>query len=452
MKKITFFMLLVLGSVYSQRAIQCGSEAPDMARMKALAELPSRDNPSTIYVIKVFFHIINDDFGNTPSDSGNQFGEAQVLEAMKYLNMAYSPYKIYFKLVEYDTHNDTYLTEHGSFTNLSPLSVPDCFNIYFVKDTVIGDAWGMMGNTTSAFSFTALEQQFQSTIVHEIGHNMNLLHTFNNYETSYCEHVERSGPNYNAATAGDMVEDTPAQPPVGPLRFNNCVYIDNPNMYDCQGTPYQNILPNNYMGWDDELGCTYHFTPGQVQRMRNYLASPGSFWHYPLCYTSVESLYEPYDISVIVGNTIISQEDQQENGGLYVCRNQLAKLRFIPGIAYEFSDTTQGIINVQPQEFFIYNNEINHLIGMKIPAISDDIHYMGEVNSALPFFCRLEPYVTGTLLYTQILGSMNITVEELSAIRVKDPNLYETLLSQYYYILKKETDAGTRFEGTFYKY
>lgn len=46
---------------------------------------------------------------------------------------------------------------------------------------------------------------------------------------------------------------------------------------------------------------------------------------------------------------------------------------------------------------------------------------------------------------------MNITVDELDAIEVKDPELYNNLMSQYYYILKKETDSGAKMEEFFYK-
>lgn len=46
---------------------------------------------------------------------------------------------------------------------------------------------------------------------------------------------------------------------------------------------------------------------------------------------------------------------------------------------------------------------------------------------------------------------MNITVEELDAIEVKDPDLYNNLMNQYYYILKKETESGAKLQEVFYK-
>lgn len=65
--------------------------------------------------------------------------------------------------------------------------------------------------------------------------------------------------------------------------------------------------------------------------------------------------------------------------------------------------------------------------------------------------CQDEEYVAGMIYSTQILGSMNITVEELNKIEVNDPELYNNLMEQYYYILKKETASGAIKEEVFYK-
>jgi hypothetical protein len=46
---------------------------------------------------------------------------------------------------------------------------------------------------------------------------------------------------------------------------------------------------------------------------------------------------------------------------------------------------------------------------------------------------------------------MNITVEELTEIQVKDPNLYDNFLQHYYYIVRKETESGAKTQETFYK-
>jgi hypothetical protein len=46
---------------------------------------------------------------------------------------------------------------------------------------------------------------------------------------------------------------------------------------------------------------------------------------------------------------------------------------------------------------------------------------------------------------------MNITVKELNEIEVKDPELFNKLMEQYYYILKKYTSSGAIDQKVFYK-
>lgn len=46
---------------------------------------------------------------------------------------------------------------------------------------------------------------------------------------------------------------------------------------------------------------------------------------------------------------------------------------------------------------------------------------------------------------------MDYTIEQLNTIQVKDPELFDRLLSQRYYKLKKETASGAKTEEIFYK-
>ena len=76
---------------------------------------------------------------------------------------------------------------------------------------------------------------------------------------------------------------------------------------------------------------------------------------------------------------------------------------------------------------------------------------MGCVINKVDRVCQFENYKSGVLFSTHVLGSMNITVEYLDTVRVKDPDLYNSLMEQYYYILKKETESGAIKEEVFYK-
>jgi hypothetical protein len=65
--------------------------------------------------------------------------------------------------------------------------------------------------------------------------------------------------------------------------------------------------------------------------------------------------------------------------------------------------------------------------------------------------CVEEPFDHGIRYSTQVLGSMNMTQEDLDTIEVKDPDLYNNLMSQYYHILKKITASGAEVKEVFYK-
>jgi hypothetical protein len=94
-----------------------------------------------------------------------------------------------------------------------------------------------------------------ATLVHEAGHWMGLLHTFQGGCAKYADQ-------------GDLVKDTPC---VSAPNFG-CP-ADSTN--SCPGTAYAykgNDLVHNYMDYVDD-DCMYQFTKGQKQRMRqNWLA------------------------------------------------------------------------------------------------------------------------------------------------------------------------------------
>lgn len=103
------------------------------------------------------------------------------------------------------------------------------------------------------------------SIVHEMGHILNLAHTH-----SAGELVNGS----NCATSGDFVCDTPADPGLSGANVNsNCIYTGTAT--DANGDFY-NPLTNNYMSYAPE-NCQNSFTQGQVERMTNYLNTTGFF-------------------------------------------------------------------------------------------------------------------------------------------------------------------------------
>jgi hypothetical protein len=65
--------------------------------------------------------------------------------------------------------------------------------------------------------------------------------------------------------------------------------------------------------------------------------------------------------------------------------------------------------------------------------------------------CQVEQYVAGIKYTTPLIGSMDVTAEVMNQQQLNDPNFYENLVSNYYYILKKQTESGAKSEEVFYK-
>ncbi|HMK06866.1 MAG TPA: hypothetical protein VK476_05005, partial [Flavobacterium sp.] len=132
MKKITTLLLLLSISMSAQNQRVCGTEAPDYNSPLLTAKMLHDSDPSTIYVVNVFFHIIFDGNGKIPSYPTLHYGETEVLAAVRDLNIGFNPHKIYFKYLGFDVKNDTYLTTHASQANLVASGYKTgCFNLWF---------------------------------------------------------------------------------------------------------------------------------------------------------------------------------------------------------------------------------------------------------------------------------------------------------------------------------
>ncbi|MFN8274901.1 MAG: hypothetical protein U0X58_08490 [Flavobacteriaceae bacterium] len=188
--------------------------------------------------------------------------------------------------------------------------------------------------------------------------------------------------------------------------------------------------------------------------MRNYIRNSATNAGYlsglDSAKTDIAALYEPFDARVI-GGEVTSIVDQPELGGAIVCRRQNYRLRFQPGYDQVFYDVDNGPISQTADDQFNYDNIFDHAIGVQIPSISHQTRGGIGVISSVIGNCNFESYVSGTIYSMAVLGSMNMTVKLLNEIEVKDPELYDKLMEQYYYILKKITTSGAKTEQTFYK-
>lgn len=357
----------------------------------------------------------------------------------------------------------------------SALQRTDALNFYFVNTFGSSDTTAKFGGAESIYSLIYLPSQnlgyLTYILTHEVAHNFSLYHTYEaqshypdipgNEEIrvfTQCERVNRI-PNedpqiYNADIAGDEVVDTEAQPQIY-LPNSGCVnFTVDPSLVNCYLENYSIITPGNYMNSSALMDDCWNFTNGQITRMRNYIENSSTNFGYSSgldsAKTDIAALYEPFDAQVI-GGEVISITDQPDLGGAIVCRSQNYRLRFQPGYQQIFYDVNNGPVSQTANEQFNYDNSFDHAIGVQIPSISNQIRGGIGVISSVIGNCNFESYESGTIYSMAVLGSMNISVKELNEIEVKDPDLYDKLMVQYYYILKKITTSGAKVEQTFFK-
>lgn len=130
--------------------------------------------------------------------------------------------------------------------------------------------------------------------------------------------------------------------------------------------------------------------------------------------------------------------------------------RFQKGLNYVFENP--DITDSSEDAAFDYANpydlkEIDRTYDYNVKVLDLDLGNMTRIyiTCTKGLVCWLEDFVEGVVISTKVLGSMNLTVQQLNEIQVKDPNLYDNLMSEYYYILKKMTASGAINQKVFYK-
>lgn len=473
------------------------------------------DNPLTPLVLNIRINVFNFDDGSNYFSSHTPpipFGEDEFLDIVKMLNLNYNRFNIFFKYLGYNFYNNSSLTYYNNmtpsyyFNALNELCDKNALNINFVQQCEVPSSpptatathspnYGvtMLGKPTFLISMPAYNGipggDFPSLtnatfdkdlmICHEMGHVLGLNHPYDNTTgVGTCEHVERSGIYYNANIAGDRVDDTPAQ------RNNFCdkfqrggsndgqlIPITGANGVDCRGTTYdfEHTIYGNFMSMPFKYNPIYnlsfpinrdlYFTNGQVTTMRNYILnpSPGEPRN-SLSYVmnSVESLYQPYERTFIAGGVIISTSDNGD-GTAKVCRNLLAQDKFQKGFTYSFPENeSPDPLNATINEVPIVTRHTSSYpltIAQLSPGLTNLTTNTGDAILVCTrgIVCQDEAFIGGRIISSETFISLNVTIKELNAIQINDPELFDKLLSQYYYKLKKETESGAKVETTFFK-
>lgn len=429
------------------------------------------------YVYRVIYHVIRNGAGVRVSQP---IGENECMNSILNLNVAYNKFNIFFKYggVQYDDKDEMV----GSFSTGQLTSVfrqlynRSNFHIIILDGDITGTVDGHnaivpgVGLIWSTVSFYS-PQGFQTNrvVMHEVGHNFYLYHDFKNHgDTFSSEHVTRdfttNNVGFNADGAGDQIFDTPATKIWSDNLYNELGIYTGFDVDDNISLPASSInrlfrteepRNNNIMhvhdGHDYESG--YSFTDGQGKRIRWALALDHRVgYHYWMdAEIPYEELYQPFEIKYLPGNVIIRTSDNGD-GTAKVCRNVIMRNRFQKGFHYTFYDEENNITaNTNPNELKEidgFNSDYNKvLLAEYSPTIRiSQVPICNRLET-----CANEPYVRGLVFSTEILGSMNITVRELNELQVKDPQLYNQLLEEYYYILKKVTESGAEVNTVFYK-
>lgn len=404
----------------------------------------------------IFWRIVKDD-GTFDTDHVNQ---NDALLAIANINQIFNQYNMFFK---YRGFNDIPSTEIYVPTKPSDISNwlnnysgppeevenPNSLNMYIPYDFV--QAYGGSGTLFGTRSNIKRELFTTWGMIHELGHNMGLVHTFQFYQENpqeECEHVTRieTDPDYNADTNGDRVTDTAATLVLRAFNTNaqTCLYEGNDQ--DCAETDYiiYDEDVRNYMNYVPEVGtCEKIFSIGQAIRMRESIDINCYNKYDNVMTTDLSSLYEPYE------------------GEYYMAGPTLPihKPLFQPGFDYRFVDCNCSC--PQPILYgdlnFTYNNanivssidaDDNRYEAIVHPNHSAIRILQLEENTTQPQRCydntNRSPNGGSILQFNDGVFNTNVTVSPQDSTSINNPQLIDNLQPGLYNIIEQYNDGGTQ--------
>lgn len=146
------------------------------------------------------------------------------------------------------------------------------------------------------------------------------------------------------------------------------------------------------------------------------------------------------------GDVIINVTDNKD-GTAEVCRNMIVRHRFQRSFDYVF-DNTSGNDPTSATTFDLpVIQENTSSFEVKINQADPEIFHTVVVNCTRGVVCETEAFIGGLLIETQYLGALNLTIRELNQIEINDPALFDSLIAEHFYIIKKTTSSGATIVG-----
>jgi GEVED domain/Pregnancy-associated plasma protein-A len=272
-------ILSVFTSVFAQNQIEsCGNvginpndiELDNAILKKAKKSLRFSTTAATIN-IPIKLHIVRNTNGSTSFDLKG------FLDSFAELNNKFKKKNIQFYLLDnivFIDNTDLYTYEAQNEETLlcDPNDVLNAVNMYYVNTVLFFNGLYAAGyayypspsKNSNRIIMTNNSLNTTRTLSHEMGHYLNLLHTYhNNTSATLKEKVSRTN-SPNCTTAGDMLCDTPADPYGLPgATTSGCLYSG--MITDENGDLYTPLI-NNTMSYYSQT-CGDLFSPMQYDRI-----------------------------------------------------------------------------------------------------------------------------------------------------------------------------------------
>ena len=261
---ISFCLFIANMIVYAQECYTPSTAPPAWLFNPSLR---STSNIPSSYTVRVFFHIVR-------SSGGNGLGSNIISTMISKLNSDFLSSGIQFQSDGFDfIDNDAFYNIITQFQYESLCSVnshTNAIDVYILGTTTMGMTSGVAPFGIPSTSFIVHGNRYNTTTLsHEMGHCLGLYHTHHGTvnelggDDQQCTELVNGS---NAATCGDYISDTPADPNL----WIGCNYSGG-NLVDANNQFY---VPDskNYMAYSEHT-CRNMFTTLQKERMRDFIAN-----------------------------------------------------------------------------------------------------------------------------------------------------------------------------------